>query len=75
MDQPFNMRWSNVVANQIIPSCPDLQVEAASVYSATSQSVAASRPKPWWHEQYVLVVAGAVAGALAGILFPSIAVQ
>lgn len=54
-----------------------MQIAATSLAPSASASadVVARRRKPLWREQYVLVVVGAALGALAGALFPSVAVD
>ncbi|WP_407178868.1 cation:dicarboxylate symporter family transporter [Bradyrhizobium sp. STM 3562] len=52
-----------------------MQIAATSLSPSIAAAAAAPRRKPFWREQYVLVAAGAAFGALAGALFPSIAVD
>jgi aerobic C4-dicarboxylate transport protein len=52
-----------------------LQIAANTLSPSVPTPVADRRRKPFWREQYVLVAAGAALGALAGALFPAIAVD
>lgn len=52
-----------------------LQIAETQLYPSVSTPATARRRKPFWREQYVLVVAGAALGALAGALFPAVAVD
>jgi aerobic C4-dicarboxylate transport protein len=49
-----------------------LQITADTLYPVPTQ-VAGRHRKPFWRQQYVLVVAGAALGAAAGALFPALA--
>ena len=50
-----------------------LQIAEAQLSPSIATPAAVRRRKPLWREQYVLVVAGAVLGALAGAFFPTLA--
>jgi aerobic C4-dicarboxylate transport protein len=50
-----------------------LQIAADTLYPSVPTQVAGRRRKPFWREQYVLVVAGAALGAVMGALFPALA--
>ncbi|QOZ43343.1 C4-dicarboxylate transporter DctA [Bradyrhizobium sp. CCBAU 53340] len=52
-----------------------LQIAATPLSEPLSGTVSARRRKPFWREQYVLVVAGAALGAVLGALFPNFAVE
>jgi aerobic C4-dicarboxylate transport protein len=52
-----------------------LQIAANTLSPSVPTQVSDRRSKPFWREQYVLVAAGAALGALAGALFPAIAVD
>jgi aerobic C4-dicarboxylate transport protein len=52
-----------------------LQIAANTLSPSVPTPVTDRRSKPFWREQYVLVAAGAALGALAGALFPAIAVD
>ncbi|WP_315832920.1 cation:dicarboxylate symporter family transporter [Bradyrhizobium prioriisuperbiae] len=52
-----------------------LQIAQTQLYPSVPTQTAVKRRKPFWREQYVLVVAGAALGALAGALFPAVAVD
>jgi aerobic C4-dicarboxylate transport protein len=75
--------WSNVilVASQNTKSHPTwppsgrtpLQIATSPLSSPIPPLTAGRRARPLWREPYVLVAAGAVLGALAGVLFPALA--
>jgi aerobic C4-dicarboxylate transport protein len=52
-----------------------LQIAETPLYPSVPIEVAGRRRKPLWREPYVLVVAGAVLGAVVGALFPALAVD
>jgi aerobic C4-dicarboxylate transport protein len=52
-----------------------LQIAEIPLYPSVPIEVAGRRRKPLWREPYVLVVAGAVLGAVVGALFPALAVD
>jgi aerobic C4-dicarboxylate transport protein len=52
-----------------------LRVATPSLAEPLPQPISERRRKPLWREQYVLVIAGAALGALAGALFPAVAVD
>jgi aerobic C4-dicarboxylate transport protein len=52
-----------------------LQIVGAQLPPPVAMLAAERRRRPLWREPYVLVVAGAVLGAIAGALFPALAVE
>ncbi|GLH76097.1 C4-dicarboxylate transport protein [Bradyrhizobium sp. SSBR45G] len=52
-----------------------MRVATPSLAEPLPRPLSERRRKPLWREQYVLVVAGAALGALAGALFPAVAVD
>ena len=52
-----------------------MQIAATPLSTPVPTSSGDRRSKPFWREQYVLVAAGAALGALAGALFPALAVD
>jgi aerobic C4-dicarboxylate transport protein len=53
----------------------NLQIAATPLSPSIPSLSAARRRRPLWREPYVLVLAGAALGALAGALFPAVAVD
>jgi aerobic C4-dicarboxylate transport protein len=53
----------------------DLQIAANPHAPSLPSSAPAWRSKPWWREQYVLVLAGAALGVLVGASLPAFAVE
>jgi aerobic C4-dicarboxylate transport protein len=54
---------------------PVLQIAEAPIYPTVAAPAAGRRRKPLWREPYVLVLAGAALGAIAGALYPDLAVD
>jgi aerobic C4-dicarboxylate transport protein len=50
-----------------------LQITADTLYPSVPTRVAGRHRKPFWRQQYVLVLAGAALGAVVGALFPALA--
>jgi aerobic C4-dicarboxylate transport protein len=59
----------------VVREDPNLQIAATPLSPSIPSLSAARRRRPLWREPYVLVLAGAALGALAGALFPAVAVD
>jgi aerobic C4-dicarboxylate transport protein len=68
-------KWSHEVWPQRPREATELQIATTPLSPSVATPVAGRRRRPFWREQYVLVLAGAALGALAGALFPATAAE